>query len=156
MSETIDLSANIAQAKRKSAEQAEREFQRLYKRSKAMKREAFQYAEAPTLNDHIMAKNCGEILERHYPGWEWAVGVGQGLVRIHAGKLDMQYGYVLHADKIDNDYQAVKRAGGEILERYRMPRNGFRVEKYLTNRRIGINPRGQSRFMFDGETVIGK
>ena len=36
----------------------------------------------------------------------------------------------MHEDKIDNDYKAVTRAGGEILERYRQSTNGFNQTKY--------------------------
>ena len=37
----------------------------------------------------------------------------------------------MHEDKIDNDYHAVTRAGGEILERYRQKTNGFHQDTYM-------------------------
>ena len=80
--------------------------------------------------DHTLAKNVAEHLEKKYPGWLWAVHVMDGVVGVKSMRLSGQWGFILHEDKIDNDYKAVTRAGGEILERYRQSTNGFNQTKY--------------------------
>jgi hypothetical protein len=42
-------------------------------------------------------------LERHYPGWEWLIGVEKGCMVIHSFKLSTKHGYRLFMDKLDND-----------------------------------------------------
>ena len=81
--------------------------------------------------DHSVAKNVAEHLEKKYPGWLWAVHVMDGVVTVKSMLLSGNWGFVLHEDKIDNDYKAVTMAGGEILERYRQKRNGFNQERYM-------------------------
>ena len=44
--------------------------------------------------------------------------------------LSGYWGFVLHEDKIDNDYRAVTLAGGEILERYRQNRGKFNTDRH--------------------------
>lgn len=92
-----------------------------------------------SLNDLIACKNAGDMLERHYPGWEWSVYVADGIMQIRATKLSGEYGYVLHVDKIDNDLKRVKNAGGEILERFGMRRGGFREQELHYNARYGFH-----------------
>ena len=79
--------------------------------------------------DHTTAKNVAEHLEKKYPGWLWAVHVMDGLIAVKSMRLSGNWGFVLHEDKIDNDYKAVTNAGGEILERYRQSTNGFNQTK---------------------------
>ena len=80
--------------------------------------------------DYTLAKNVAEKLEEKYPGWLWAVHVMDGVVGVKSMRLSGQWGFILHADKIDNDYRAVVNAGGEILERYRQHRGKFNQTKY--------------------------
>ena len=80
--------------------------------------------------DHTTAKNVAEHLEKKYPGWLWAVHVMDGLIAVKSMRLSGNWGFVLHEDKIDNDYKAVTNAGGEILEMYRQSTNGFNQTKY--------------------------
>ena len=80
--------------------------------------------------EHTLAKNIAEHLEKKYPGWLWAVHVMDGVAVVKSMRLSGNWGFVLHEDKIDNDYKAVTRAGGEILERYKQSTNGFNQTKY--------------------------
>lgn len=82
------------------------------------------------LNDHILAKNISEKLEEKYPGWLWAVNVQDGVVTVKSMRLSGNWGFVLHSDKIDNDYKMVVMAGGEILERFKQARSKFNETKY--------------------------
>jgi len=87
-------------------------------------------AEKFDVHDYTLAKNVAEKLEEKYPGWLWAVHVMDGVVGVKSMRLSGQWGFILHADKIDNDYRAVVNAGGEILERYRQHRGKFNQTKY--------------------------
>lgn len=88
-----------------------------------------------TGNDMLMAKLMAEELMKHYPGHLWAVQYdGQtGIATILNLMLSGKWGYQL---KIPQIYSAsafgadVKRAGGEILERFGMSRGVFRNDEY--------------------------
>jgi len=80
--------------------------------------------------DHTLAKNVAEKLEEKYPGWLWAVNVMDGVLSVKSMRLSGNWGFVLHTDKIDNDYKMVVMAGGEILERFRQKRGAFNNTLY--------------------------
>ena len=83
-----------------------------------------------SLNDHTLAKNVAETLEKKYPGWFWAVNVMDGVVTVKSLRISGNWGFVIHADKIDNDYKMVVMAGGEILERFKQQRGKFNNTLY--------------------------
>jgi len=93
-----------------------------------------------SLNDHTLAKNVAETLEKKYPGWFWAVNVMDGVVTVKSLRLSGNWGFVIHADKIDNDYKMVVMAGGEILERFKQQRGKFNNTLYND---LEMNPKGQ-------------
>ena len=93
-----------------------------------------------SLNDHMLAKNVAEKLEEKYPGWLWAVTVKDGVVGVKSLRLSGNWGFILHADKIDNDYKMVVMAGGEILERYKQHRSKFDEDRYMD---LEMDNRGQ-------------
>ena len=82
-------------------------------------------------SDYTTAKNVAEHLEKKYPGWLWAVNTMDGVVTVKSMLLSGNWGFVLHEDKIDNDYRSVTLAGGEILERYRQHRGKFNQDRYM-------------------------
>ena len=93
-----------------------------------------------SLNDHTLAKNVAETLEKKYPGWFWAVNVMDGIVTVKSLRLSGNWGFVMHADKIDNDYKMVVMAGGEILERFKQQRGKFNNTLYND---LSMNNKGQ-------------
>ncbi len=74
----------------------------------------------------VMMKNIAATLERHYPPpkgmplW-WGVEINHSVVNIFNLSLSGREGYILHVDKLSDE--KVVRAGGEILERYGVPRD---------------------------------
>lgn len=90
---------------------------------------------APTANDFNMAKTMAEALHRHYPGQRWAVTCdgATGIATIRNLFLSGTYGYIL---KLPAIYSAsayekdVIRAGGEVLERFKMRRGTFDEAAY--------------------------
>ena len=84
------------------------------------------------INDFVMAKNMAELLNRIYPGHLWAVTCDgfTGLATLRNMALSGVMAYVLH---LDAQYSAsmwdkmVMRAGGEVLERYRLARQRFNL-----------------------------
>lgn len=78
-------------------------------------------------NDLILAKEMAEALHQAYPKHLWAVTAEgeKGICTIRNLALSGLWGYVLHIPKIYSmsDFKRkVLRAGGEILERYRLAR----------------------------------
>ena len=75
--------------------------------------------------DDRMARAIGRILHGHYQGHDWNVWVSRqhGIAKIWLSCLNPHYPYVLHLTDILRPADAM-RAGGEILERYALPRSG--------------------------------
>lgn len=78
--------------------------------------------------DVTLAKNVADVLHRKYPGHLWAVSVHGGVVQVFNLLLSGRFGFTVHADKIDTEYRAIVRAGGEILERYRQRRGAMNTD----------------------------
>lgn len=86
-------------------------------------------------NDVLMAKEMAEALHSQYPGHLWAVSCDGriGFADVRNLALSGNYGFRL---KLDHIYSAsdfrkrVIRAGGEILERYRLDRGRMDMDKY--------------------------
>lgn len=90
---------------------------------------------APTITEMTTAKNIADYLVKKFPGYPWLVRVDRGLVRITCANLSNLWGYTLHEDKIDPDYRAVLKAGGEILERFNAPRERYIHDVFMNLRR---------------------
>lgn len=93
------------------------------------------HAAQQTANDYVMAKNVADTLNTHYPGHLWAINVDgeQGTVTIMDLLLSGTWGYLLKIPAIysESSFQKdVLRAGGEILERFRMTRGRFDDAQY--------------------------
>ena len=74
--------------------------------------------------DDRMARAIGRVLHQHYQGHDWNVWVSRetGIAKIWLSCLmNPQYPYVLHLAGLQS--HDVMRAGGEILERYQLPRS---------------------------------
>lgn len=85
--------------------------------------------------DMNMSKTLAEALHRHYPGHLWGVNVSHrtGLIEIRNLYLAGNWGYVMKLQpiySISSLEMDVMRAGGEILERFRMSRAQFQAEQY--------------------------
>ncbi len=85
--------------------------------------------DAPRINalDEVVAKNMAETLHKHYPGHLWAVTVSgkDGVADVRNMALSGNWGFRL---KLPAVYSAsdwdrrVMRAGGELLERFKVAR----------------------------------
>lgn len=83
-----------------------------------------------------IAKAIGRVLQSHYPGHPWFVEVmaDQGVAKITIPPLlGMNFGYILHLDKLDSDagMKSVVEAGGHILERFEIPRSTIDLAAYI-------------------------
>lgn len=80
----------------------------------------------------ILTKDIADRLEAHYPGWLWAVAPFEwgGIIKIFSLRISGQYGYIMKIADIQYDprRQLAVEAGGEILERYGLPRGPYRRE----------------------------
>lgn len=82
----------------------------------------------------ILVKQCADLLERHYPGWLWAVQPDErgGVINIRSLRLSGLWGYILHTKNIQHDPQLklVLKAGGEILERFGQKRGPYDYQRW--------------------------
>jgi hypothetical protein len=85
--------------------------------------------------DVMLQTELEKVLHRHYPGHAWSVdcNIRQGMINVHNLFLSGMYGFRLKlhgafsASQVEHD---VMMAGGELLERYRLTRGEFNVEKW--------------------------
>lgn len=79
-----------------------------------------------------LVKGCADTLERHYPGWMWAVRPDErgGIIDLFCMRISTKFAYTLHTPKLHEDptFTRVMRAGGEFLERF-----GFRRVPYSSD-----------------------
>lgn len=89
------------------------------------------------LADLALAAAVYHKLEEHYPGHRWRVNADHatGLVQVQLLYLDLlrkngKWGYVLRIEKLNGDptLRAAVKAGGELLERFGLPRRRTRVD----------------------------
>lgn len=87
--------------------------------------------------DIDMAKEALLVLESQHRGYGWMVesDVRQGILKIRLMSRIMPSAawYIIHLDGVTNANDmrnAVKKAGGEILERYRLRRAGIWLPEY--------------------------
>lgn len=80
----------------------------------------------------ILVKDIANLLEKHYPGWLWAVQPDKrgGVINIFSLRLSGRWGYRIKTKNIQNDpqHKLAVDAGGQILERF-----GFRRRAYDVN-----------------------
>lgn len=86
-------------------------------------------------NDFVMSKNMAEALHLKYPGHLWAVTCegSKGIATIRNLMLSGNYGVILKLPAIYSGSSFEKdviRAGGEILERYRLNRGRVDAAQY--------------------------
>ena len=73
-----------------------------------------------------VCKQIGQILVKHYPKRRWFVEVSikGGVAQIQCPSISMQYGYSLHIHNKTHDEltRGVIRAGGQLLEMFKLSR----------------------------------
>lgn len=73
-----------------------------------------------------LARNLIARLEQFYPtfkgAWRVAVNEQGGIIEVTNMLLSGRWGFLMHINKIDPEGRKVVRAGGELLERYRISR----------------------------------
>ena len=91
------------------------------------------------VDDMGLAKRVGEALHKHYPGHLWAVTCEgeKGIATVRNMMLSGNWGFILKLTDVYDDpgMKRVIRAGGEILERFRVSRakvNHERIEELPT------------------------
>lgn len=84
----------------------------------------------------LLVKRMADLLEKHYPGWLWCVQPDErgGVINIFSMKLSMEWGYRFRTMDIQGDPKVcdpkIVAAGGEILERFWVPRGIYRYEDW--------------------------
>lgn len=100
----------------------------------------FVFGKASNLLDFDVAKQVSETLNKHYPGYMWAVNVESetGMVQVRNFSLSGIWGFNLHLRQVQEDIHGklIINAGGEILERFRVrvgKANNSEMEGMKTN-----------------------
>jgi hypothetical protein len=82
----------------------------------------------------ILVKDIASTLEKHYPGWLWAVQPDKrgGIINIRSLMLSGRWGWCIKTGNIQNDPQRklAVEAGGNILERFGFKRRGYNVDEW--------------------------
>lgn len=82
-----------------------------------------------TVAEYDIARRMAEVLHTHYPGHLWGVSadVETGIAKVFNMRLSGQWGFIIKLSTLlhDPDLKSVVRAGGELLERYRLRRGRF-------------------------------
>jgi hypothetical protein len=86
-------------------------------------------------SDIAAATAVRRILDAAYPGYDWEVVAdsAQGYVAVRIPTL-MGGNWAYKLNGKDVTPQAVVRGGGEVLERYRLPRGKFDLDRFLEAR----------------------
>lgn len=95
-----------------------------------------------TANEFLMIKRAGDLLEKHYPGHGWMVGVNQGVMdikpmSINTGQMAYTINHMKSFSASDLD-KKVLDAGGKWLEVLRQRRGAVdhdSLNSLQTNRR---------------------
>jgi hypothetical protein len=86
-----------------------------------------------------LAKDGMALLHKHYPGWRWAIQINQfgGMMNIFNLHLHDTWGYAIRIIEAERDpsRSVFVKAGGEILERFKMPRAGISLSRVLDMKR---------------------
>lgn len=87
------------------------------------------------LREMQMSNRMADLLHRHYPGYKWAVRVNidGGIVTVLNLMLSGRWGFVIKLIELQEDVGDKKlvRAGGELLERYRLSRGAMNESEYM-------------------------
>lgn len=82
--------------------------------------------------DYLTARQMAETLHKHYPGHLWAVTCEglKGIATVRNLRLSGNWGFIIKLRDLNADpgMKEVIRAGGELLERYRVARGRFNPE----------------------------
>ena len=90
---------------------------------------------ARAATDVAAAKAVRRILDAAYPGHDWEVVAdsAQGYVAFRIPALmGGNWAYLIRAKDVTPE--AVRKGGGELLERYRLPRGKFDLDRFLAAR----------------------
>lgn len=83
--------------------------------------------------EYEWAKRISDCLEKHFPGYLWAVNVNLWgkMATVQALRLSGEWGFYLKLDEVMHDptLKCVRDAGGEILERYRVHRGAVDIDQ---------------------------
>lgn len=83
-------------------------------------------------NEMVLAKSMADTLHKHYPGHMWGVNVEGGVANVRNLSLSGEFGFRVRLPEIYSASQfdkQIMRAGGEILERFRVSRGTKGLEQ---------------------------
>lgn len=100
-----------------------------------------------------IANRMGRVLQTTYPNRNWLVRVSDDLsiATINCVDISLEYGFMIHLDKITHDLELAARiAGGEILERFNLSRDKYSEDGAL----LRVDRRGEALGAKQGELCL--
>lgn len=96
--------------------------------------------------DLMVAKAITRVLLSHYRGHFWVVECdsAQGIAWISIPVLLGDWKYIFHLSE-DITPGMIIRAGGEILERFNMPRSNLDIASFIAAKKMAVSRRDDSR-----------
>lgn len=91
-----------------------------------------------------LARQMMEILQREFPGYPWGCRADSrgGILGITIpGLTGPTAQFVVHIDAVQNEDDLkrwMKRAGGELLERFRLSRSGFNLLQFQDAKKLQV------------------
>lgn len=86
-----------------------------------------------------LARDGMALLHKHYPGWQWAIQINQkgGMMNVFNLHLHDTWGFAIRIIEAERDpgRNIFTKAGGDILERFGMPRGGISFKHLLEMKR---------------------
>lgn len=102
------------------------------------------------ITQDLIANRMGRVLQATYPNRNWLVLISEDctVATIKCTDISLEYGYIIHLDKIAHEYElAARRAGGEILERFNLSRDKYSEDGAL----LRVDRRGEALGAKQGE-----
>jgi hypothetical protein len=88
----------------------------------------------------VLLKDCADYLERHYPGWLWALSPDErgGVFNLFSMRLSGKWGYTFKTETLQHDVRrkALLRGAGELLERFGCRAGPYRHDHWSTLKQL--------------------
>ena len=79
----------------------------------------------PTMLDVETGQRLLEYLLKDFPGYKWVIEVRDSIITVINESLAPDWGFRLKEHLLDNDGELIRHMAGELLERYRVPREAM-------------------------------
>ena len=83
----------------------------------------------PSMSDVTQGQNLLMWLLQDFPGYKWVIEVRDTIITVLNEDLAANWGFLVRAEKLDNDGKVIRLMAGELLERYGLKRQGMNEQE---------------------------